>query len=83
MAERRMTIHFIDGTKLPLEFPPQGESAHNLTQRVQELLRDQYMLAEVDGSLMMFPLANIKYVQVSPAPAVVPANALKGATLGA
>ena len=83
MAERRMTIHFIDGTKLPLEFPAQGESAHNLTQRVQELLRDQYMLAEVDGSLMMFPLANIKYVQVSPAPAVVPANALKGATLGA
>jgi hypothetical protein len=81
MAERRMTIHFIDGTSLPLQFPQQDASAYNLTQRVHDLLKDQYMLAEVDGSLMVFPLAGIKYVQVSPAPDMVPANALKGASL--
>jgi len=81
MAERRMTIHFNDGTSMPLQFAQQDASAHNVTQRVHELLKDQYMLAEVDGSLMLFPLASIKYIQVSPAPEIVPANALKGVTL--
>jgi hypothetical protein len=35
----------------------------------------------VDGSLMMFPFANIKYIQSYPAPSPVPANVLRGATL--
>ena len=82
MAERRMIIHFNDGTNMPLRFPQQEATAHNVTQRIHDLLKDQYMLAEVDGSLMLFPLAAIKYLQVSPSPDIVPANALKGATLG-
>ena len=81
MAERHMTIHFTDGSKLSFDFPAlDAADAHSLSTRVQELLRDQYLLLEVDGSLMMFPFANIKYIQTYPAPQPVPASVLRGAT---
>jgi hypothetical protein len=38
-------------------------------------------MLEVDGAVMLFPLANIKYVQASPAPDPLPANVIRGATL--
>jgi hypothetical protein len=38
-------------------------------------------MIEVDGTVMLFPFANIKYVQASPAPDPLPANVIKGATL--
>ena len=82
MAERHMTIHFTDGSKLSFDFPAvQGADRHTLSARLQELLKDQYLLLEVDGSLMMFPFANIKYIQSYPAPDPVPAGVLRGATL--
>lgn len=82
MAERHMTIHFTDGSKLSFDFPAvQDIDRHSLSARIQELLKDQYLLLEVDGSLMMFPFTNIKYIQSYPAPDPVPASALKGATL--
>lgn len=82
MAERHMTIHFTDGSKLSFDFPAlDAADVHSLSTRLQELLRDQYLLLEVDGSLMMFPFANIKYIQSYPAPEPVPASVLKGATL--
>jgi hypothetical protein len=80
--DRRLTIHFTDGTSLAFAFPKQHEGpGHSVTQRVQELLRDQYLMLEVDGAVMLFPLANIKYVQASPAPDPLPANVIRGATL--
>ncbi len=82
MTERRLTIHFTDGTNLGFAFPKQQDAlSHNVTQRVQELLKDQYLMIEVDGTVMLFPFANIKYIQVSPAPDPLPANVIKGATL--
>jgi hypothetical protein len=64
MADRHPTIHFTDGTHLPFSFPRQPEvAAYNMTQRVQELLKDQYLMIEADGAVMLFPFANIKYIQ--------------------
>jgi hypothetical protein len=37
-------------------------------------------MIEVDGALMTFPLHNIKYVQVYPAPDPLPANVIRGAS---
>jgi hypothetical protein len=82
MAERQMTIHFTDGSKLSFSFPGTDDGdPYSLSTRIQELLKGQYLLLEVDGSLMMFPFANIKYIQSYPAPSPVPANVLRGATL--
>lgn len=38
-------------------------------------------MMEVDGALMMFPLHNIKYVQLYPAPDPLPANVIRGGSL--
>jgi len=82
MTDRRLTIHFTDGTNLSFAFPrPQEGPDYSVTQRVQELLKDQYLMIEVDGTVMLFPFANIKYIQVSPAPDPLPANVIKGGTL--
>jgi hypothetical protein len=82
MADRHLTIHFTDGTHLPFSFPRQQQgAAYNMTQRVQELLKDQYLMIEADGTVMLFPFANIKYIQVSPAPDPLPVNVIRDATL--
>jgi hypothetical protein len=81
MADRHMTIHFNDGTRLSFEFPQQAGDAYSVTTRLQEALKAQYLLVDCEGSLMMFPFANIKYVQAHPAPSPAPANAIQGAKL--
>jgi hypothetical protein len=81
MAERRMTIHFSDGTRLSFTFPQQAADGYSVSSRVEEALRAQYLLVECEGSMMMFPFASIKYVQVHPAPSPVPPNAVHGAKL--
>jgi hypothetical protein len=81
MSERHLTIHFNDGSKLAFDFPQQMADGGNVTTRLQEALKGQYLLVECEGSLMMFPLASIKYIQAYPAPSPVPATAIHGATL--
>jgi len=81
MSDRRMTIHFVDGTRLSLMFPQQTSDSSSIASRIQDALKGQYLMVEVDGSLMLFPFTNIKYVQTHPAPSPVPANVIQGAKL--
>ncbi len=75
-----MTIFFTDGNKVNFDFPEQTDPA-NITQQVDDLLKGQYILIESDGSVFLYPLYNIKSIQLFPAPEVMPKNAIKGATL--
>jgi hypothetical protein len=84
MAKQRgMTVFFNDGSRLSVDFPVQNPTPQNITAQVQNLLKDQYLMLEVDGALMMFPFHNIKYIQVYPAPDPLPANVIRGASLSA
>ncbi len=78
-AERGLVVHFMDGTTMKLEFPKQVKHDDSIVPRLEKILERQTLMAEVEGSLLMVPLNNVKYLQVYPAPARLPDYALREA----
>jgi len=60
--ERTVTLHFIDGTKLSLEFPEQSASASARKLKMSDFLSGQHVVIEAEGSVLVCPMANIKYM---------------------
>ena len=60
--ERTITLHFIDGTKLSLEFPEQSGSAPARKLKMSDFLSGQHVIIEAEGSVLVCPMANIKYM---------------------
>jgi len=80
-AERRLIIHFTDGSKKTLEFPQQVADADaTLAARLKEALEARHLVLEADGALIVIPFENIRYLQAYPAPKKLPTYAIKGAT---
>jgi len=65
--DRAMTLHFVDGTKITFDFPEQTTSIAGKNLRIEDFLTSNNILIEADGSLLIFPVANIKYLQFSAA----------------
>ena len=63
--DRVVTLHFIDGSKLSLEFPQQAANAAARKLKLDEFLAGQHLVVEAEGSLLIFPVANIKYMALS------------------
>ena len=79
---RGITIYFTDGSKMSLDFPKQSPSEMAAMLKLSDVLSKRYMLFETDGTLMMVPFENVKYVQVYPAPPDIPGQVyIKGATV--
>lgn len=79
-AKRGLNIFFIDGSKVFIEFPQQVSNSNFVAKRLDEMLKREHLLVEADGVLNLFPFANIKYIQVHPAPENLPDTVIKGAT---
>ena len=81
MEKRGMIIHFTDGTKKVLEFPPQvAPGDANVALKLKEMLDERHLVIEADGALVVIPFENVKYVQVYPAPKKLPSGVIKGAS---
>ena len=80
MAEqRRLIIHFIDGSKKLLEFPPQmADGDATIAARLKDALEQRHLVVEADGALVVIPFENIRYLQAYPAPKKLPSFAIKG-----
>jgi len=82
MSEKRgIIIHFMDGSKKLLEFPPQiaaGDVA--AAAKLKDLLEARNLTIEAEGALIVIPFENIKYLQVYPAPKKLPAGVIRGAS---
>ena len=82
MAERRgLTIYFMDGTKMKLDYPKQTASEGATMIKMKEILASRQLLAEVDGVLLVFPFESIKYIEAHPAPAKLPEYTIRGASI--
>ena len=77
--QRRLIIHFVDGSKKLLEFPQQVADA-SVAAKLQEALEARHLVIEADGALVIIPFENIRYLQAYPAPKKLPAYAIKGAS---
>jgi hypothetical protein len=78
---RGLTIYFMDGKSLKLDFPKQTLNEWGAVIKIKEVLGQPHLLAEVDGSLLIFPFVNIKYISAFPAPSQLPEHTIKGATI--
>jgi hypothetical protein len=82
VTERRgITIYFIDGSKVRLDFPKQTLNEIGAALKLKEVLAARHLVAEVDGVLLVFPFENVKYIEAHPAPSKLPEYIIKGATL--
>ena len=79
--ERGMTIYFMDGSKMSVTYPKQVKHDETIPVRLERLLEKDLLMVEADGALLAFPYANIKYLQVYPAPAVLPDYVIKEASI--
>ena len=83
---RGLTITFMDGSKISFGFPQQGLNAAAKQLKIEEFMRSPFLMIVADGTLMMFPVVNIKSIQIpvskEEAEQVrLPAHAIRDATL--
>lgn len=74
------TIYFMDKTKLTLRWPRQaGNDNIEIASTIKKALESDRIMAEVEGRLLIIPVRNIKYIEISPAPPKLPKGVLLGA----
>jgi hypothetical protein len=82
---RGLTVHFNDGSKISYGFPKQEATAAGQQLRLEEFLKSNYLMLVNEGVLTMFPIANIKAIQVAVGEGAdevkVPKHVIRGATL--
>jgi hypothetical protein len=82
---RGLTVHFNDGSKISYGFPKQEANAAGQQLRLEEFLKSNYLMLVNEGVLTMFPIANIKAIQVAVGEGAdevkVPKHVIRGATL--
>jgi hypothetical protein len=75
-------IYFMDGTKIVLRYPKQaGTDSATIIANLKKALDADKLLIEVDESLIVVPMRNIKYIQITPKPDALPAGVLRGAKI--
>ena len=62
--DRGIIITFMDGSKLSFGFPQQGANSAARQLKLEELMKSPWLMVIADGSLHMFPVANIKSIQL-------------------
>jgi hypothetical protein len=63
--ERMLTLHFVDGSKLSFEFEAQTRNAAARQMKVADFMTSKHLVVEAEGSVLIFPVANIKYMAIS------------------
>jgi hypothetical protein len=63
--DRIVTLHFIDGSKLAFDFPEQAANPAARQIKVADFMSAKHLVIEAEGTVMVFPVANIKYIAFS------------------
>jgi hypothetical protein len=78
---RTITIQFTNGDKVSLEFPDQHVDTNRWAQFTERLFSQQYLMFELSGAMLMYPVQNIRSIQLYPAPDLMPDYCIRGAQL--
>jgi hypothetical protein len=84
-SAKGLTVHFTDGSKISYGFPRQAANDAARQLRLEDFLKSSYLMVEADGVLTMFPVANIKAIQLPVGEGMkdvpLPKHAIRGAKL--
>jgi len=83
--QRGMTVHFTDGSKVSYTFAKATDDPSAMKMRLAEVLKSPYLMIDADGVLTVFPMANIKAIQLpideDKEGGALPGTVIRGATL--
>ena len=78
--KRTATFFFIDGTSISVVFPKQGGTdSTTILANVKKALEAERIPIEIGGQLLLIPMRNVKYVQITPTPEVLPKDVIREA----
>jgi hypothetical protein len=60
-----LTLHFVDGSKLSFDFPEQSANATARQMKLADFMTSKHLVIEAEGSVMVFPVANVRYIALS------------------
>jgi hypothetical protein len=61
---RGLTLTFMDGSKVSYTFPDQGANAAAKQLKIEELMKNPFVIVLGEGRLTMFPMVNIKSIEM-------------------
>lgn len=75
-----MVVHFTDGTKVTFRYPKLQDTA-TLATKIKKALEQDKIVVQTYDSLLVIPVASIKYIQVTPPPDALPDGVLRDAEI--
>jgi hypothetical protein len=66
--DRQLTLHFIDGSRIAFDFPEQTADETARQMKIAQFLASKHLIIEADGAVLIFPVANIKYIALAGVP---------------
>lgn len=72
-------ITFIDGKELKVAWERHEEAHHRAGGLIDRVLQAQSVALELDGTLTIVPVSNVRSIEISPAPPALPNTVIKGA----
>ena len=80
--DRRLVVHYNNGTKFEATFPTQIK---NSTAAVQEamkrIMESDKLVIEAEGRLIVIPWSSVKHLEVTPSPPALPFGAIRNAKI--
>ncbi len=78
--DRRLVVHYNNGTKLELSFPTQiRNSAAAVMEGMKKMMESDKLAIEAEGRLIVIPWASVKQLEVTPVPPSLPFGVIKNA----
>lgn len=78
--KRTVTFQFIDGTSLSVAFPEQArEDSTSKMANLKKALEAERIPIEIGGKLLLIPMRNVKYVEITPTPEMLPIEIIRDA----
>ena len=75
-----LTVHYTDGTEQRFEYTRAKEDV-NLAAVIQEALKSNQLVIELQDRMLVIPMQSIKTIEVSPPPSKLPRFVIRNAVL--
>ena len=76
-----LTIHLVHGSTMRVEVESDAARLLGVADDLERALQRNSFAVEVDGRLIIIPHANVRFMEISPAPAGLPVWLLRGKLL--
>lgn len=81
--DKHLTIHFNNGTKMEVAFPPQIKNSMGaLVEAAKTILESDKLVFQTDDQIVIVPWTSVKFVEAAAIPAAaLPFGTIKGARI--